>query len=128
EEKRRRLAELLGRRAGGRRQRIGPTSFAQRRQWIFDQLAPESSEYNVWIALRAEQELDPAALGAALGEVVRRHEVLRTVFPDLGGTPVQEVREPFPVDVPVHDVSGEADPERTALRLAAEDAGRRFDL
>ncbi|HEY7200506.1 MAG TPA: condensation domain-containing protein, partial [Candidatus Dormibacteraeota bacterium] len=125
---RRRLAALLGRQAEGGRGRTGPVSFAQRRQWIFDQLAPDTGEYNVWVALRAEQELDPAALGRALTGVVERHEVLRTAFPSLDGTPVQSVRGPSPVEVPVRDLSREPDPEAAARRVAREEAGRRLDL
>ena len=35
--------------------------------------------------------LDEAALERALGEIVRRHEALRTVFPEVDGSPVQVI-------------------------------------
>jgi hypothetical protein len=47
--------------------------------------------YNVPLAARLSCALDAAVLQRALGEVVRRHEALRTVFPRRGGEPVQVV-------------------------------------
>ena len=58
-----------------------PLSFAQQRLWFIDQLEPGGALYNVPIALRVAGELSVAVLARVLGEVVRRHEALRTVFP-----------------------------------------------
>ncbi|HEX2079996.1 MAG TPA: amino acid adenylation domain-containing protein, partial [Longimicrobium sp.] len=71
-----------------------PLSFAQERLWFLDRLQPDSAFYNVATALRISGALDAEALERALGEIVRRHEALRTRFPQVEGAPVQEV-EPF---------------------------------
>src|SRR5262249_13332318 len=55
-------------------------SFAQQRLWFIDQLEPGSSAYNVRTALRMSGSLDIHAVTLSFSEVVRRHEVLRTVF------------------------------------------------
>ncbi len=57
-----------------------PLSFAQQRLWFIDQLEPGSPLYNIPAALRVEGPLDAAVLARCLGEIVRRHEALRTVF------------------------------------------------
>ena len=57
-----------------------PLSFAQQRLWLLDRLEPGSPVYNLPHPYLIGGALDPACLERALGEVVRRHEVLRTTF------------------------------------------------
>ncbi|HEU0055303.1 MAG TPA: condensation domain-containing protein, partial [Longimicrobium sp.] len=57
-----------------------PMSWAQERLWFLDQLEPGSSFYNIPVAALASTRLDIPTLERAFGEVVRRHEALRTVF------------------------------------------------
>ncbi|HEX7239905.1 MAG TPA: amino acid adenylation domain-containing protein, partial [Longimicrobiaceae bacterium] len=107
-----------------------PLSFAQQRLWFIDQLDPGSPTYNMPVALRVRGELRPAALERVLAAVTRRHEALRTVFASAGGEPVQVVRAPGPVGVPVADLRHlpEEAREAEALRLAAGESARPFDL
>ncbi|MCP4654206.1 MAG: amino acid adenylation domain-containing protein, partial [bacterium] len=107
-----------------------PLSFAQQRLWFLDRFEPGSALSNHPATLRLTGHLDPEALGRALSEIVRRHEVLRTRFETVEGKPVQVIRPASAVPLPMLDLSRLGDPQRRAeaRRLALDEARRPFDL
>ncbi|NMO13901.1 non-ribosomal peptide synthase/polyketide synthase [Pyxidicoccus fallax] len=105
-----------------------PLSFAQQRLWFLDKLEPGSAAYNVPSVLRLEGPFDVAALERAFTELVRRHEILRTTFPDEGGVAVQAVAPPGPFRLTVVDLHEREDREAEAWRRVREEAARPFDL
>ncbi|MGD3111911.1 amino acid adenylation domain-containing protein, partial [Streptomyces sp. YGL11-2] len=68
-----------------------PLSFAQQRLWFLNRLEGPGATYNIPLVLRLDGPLDLDALRAGLTDVVERHETLRTVFAEEGGTPRQHV-------------------------------------
>ncbi|HEU4880807.1 MAG TPA: condensation domain-containing protein, partial [Longimicrobium sp.] len=107
-----------------------PLSFAQERLWFIDRLEPGSTAYNLPAAWRLGGDLDQAALERALGEIVRRHEALRTVFAEADGSPVQVIAPFGGFTLPVEDLSAlsRADREAALARRVSEEARRAFDL
>ncbi|HWR48588.1 MAG TPA: condensation domain-containing protein, partial [Pseudonocardiaceae bacterium] len=105
-----------------------PLSYAQQRLWFLNRFEGGVATYNMPIGFRISGALDVDALGAALDDVIARHESLRTIFPDIDGVPFQEVVParaamwrrggPAVVSLPEQEVAGE---------LAAL-AAYRFDL
>jgi amino acid adenylation domain-containing protein/non-ribosomal peptide synthase protein (TIGR01720 family) len=73
-----------------------PLSFAQERLWFLDQLQPGSPAWNLALTAALHGDVAPAALGAAIAELTRRHETLRTCFPARDGRPWQEIAPPPP--------------------------------
>ncbi|WP_338774476.1 amino acid adenylation domain-containing protein [Nocardia vulneris] len=79
--------------AGPRPERI-PLSMAQQRMWFINQFDPASAVYNIPVAVRLIGELDPVALRLAVGDVIARHETLRTCYPQSDGVAYQSILEP----------------------------------
>ncbi len=101
-------------------------SFAQRRMWILHQLDRGAAIYNISPTFRLTGPLDEAALAAAIGDVVARHEILRTTYvTDGDGEPQPRILSAAqaPVRVPVIEVAPEDE-----SRAIDEAAAHWFDL
>lgn len=124
------LAKLLAKTPGA--PAVYPVSAAQERLSFFNHLAPGHSVFNVPIALRLEGTLEVDLLSEALAELGRRHETLRTAFPQTHGQPRQVVYPVArcPLTLALVDLSSQpsVDAETEAVRLANEEARRPFDL
>ncbi|MFF3225028.1 amino acid adenylation domain-containing protein [Nocardia suismassiliense] len=106
-----------------------PLSYSQRALWLRRQLQGAFEWENFRFAIRIDGPIDTGMLIAAVGDVITRHDALRTVFPEHEGTPYQWVREA--VEVPVPTVVLDGAPDQIAARLAdalAADAAHVFDL
>ncbi|MFI6367083.1 amino acid adenylation domain-containing protein [Nocardia sp. NPDC050630] len=100
-----------------------PLSLAQQRMWFLNRFEPDSAAYNIPVMLRLSGRLDTEALATALADVVARHEVLRTIYPETSGEPRQVVLdEPA---VPVEPVRVPAD---SVPDVVSEFVRRGFDV
>ncbi len=86
------------------RQQKLPLSFGQQRLWFLDQFEPNSALYNMPVALHLKGRLDIRILELAINEIIRRHEILRTVFIDSDGKAQQVVLPALKLQIPVIDL------------------------
>ena len=107
-----------------------PLTFSQERLWFLESLAPGSTTFHVPVLLRLTGALDTPALGRALAELRRRHEVLRTTFHEESGRPMQVVRPAEPFELPGVDLTDRAETlrEAGARSLATVEVARPFDF
>jgi amino acid adenylation domain-containing protein len=107
-----------------------PLTFAQQRLWFLSQLQPDSTAYNMNLALRLTGPLDLEALERSLNEVVRRHEALRTSFASHDGKPIQLITPQLHFTLRVVDNTTIAEDLQAAEieRRAIEQGHRPFDL
>ncbi|MGP4045431.1 amino acid adenylation domain-containing protein [Streptomyces sp. 2A115] len=105
-----------------------PPSVGQEQLWYLDQLAPGTPLYNIPLDLRLHGPLDRTALGGAIADLARRHEVMRSrIAADADGVPRVYADVPEP-ELKVVDLSGVADPEERLRELAEAEATTPFDL
>ncbi|HTE51610.1 MAG TPA: amino acid adenylation domain-containing protein [Kofleriaceae bacterium] len=104
-------------------------SHAQERMWFVHKLEPGSSAYNVVLGFEIDGPLDVEALTGALDRLVRRHDVLRTRFPEVDGRP-RAVIEDEPPALQVIDLGAARAGDREARVQQLRDAatGEPFDL
>ncbi|MYR90003.1 amino acid adenylation domain-containing protein [Streptomyces sp. SID685] len=102
-----------------------PLSFAQSRLWFLYKFTGPSATYNIPAVLRLHGTLDADALGAALRDVVLRHDSLRTLIVDDEDAPFQQVLAPDAVTMDVPLLPVRADEVAAAV---AEAIAYPFDL
>src|SRR3989441_9110644 len=105
-------------------------SFPQERLWFLDQLNPGSAAFNIPLAARLTAPLDLTALKRSIEEIIRRHEVLRTIFPTVNGEPAPVVSSTTEVDLVLIDLTAfpEAERETRARTIVNDETLRPFDL
>jgi amino acid adenylation domain-containing protein len=107
-----------------------PTSYAQKRMWFLDSLAPGNPSYNLASVVSFPPMADREAIQDAVQALVRRHEALRTVFQVIDGEPMQIIAPAARVPIETIDLSfvRATDLAAESNALIADEAGRAFDL
>ncbi|MCP5049973.1 MAG: amino acid adenylation domain-containing protein [bacterium] len=131
------MAEEVSRRGSGvpvigKVERTGdiPLSFPQERLWFLQNLDEDNASYFVPRVIRMKGELDVGILERTFTEIIRRHEILRTVFPTRNGQPVQQIMEPYGFEIPVLDYSGlgEAEQLEAVNGWVSEEGRKKFNF
>ncbi|RUP02835.1 MAG: amino acid adenylation domain-containing protein, partial [Mycobacterium sp.] len=105
-----------------------PLSFAQSRLWFLEQLQGPSAVYNIPAVLNLHGPLDADALKAALGDVITRHEALRTRFDTIEGIGYQHICDPDELEVPWQLIDARGFNPEQLEAVIRDCAGYRFDL
>ncbi len=113
-----------------RRLKEADLSFSQESLWFLQQLDPENFAYNSNLLIKFTGGIDRRFLEQAINELVRRHEPLRTQYPNQGGRPVQVVQPFEPFSISCKDLSGLPgdEQEQAVVRYTSELNDQSFDL
>lgn len=103
-----------------------PLAYGQRALWFLQQLAPESSAYNIATAFRIRADLNASALHSAFQTLVDRHPALRTTFLTVAGEPFQKIHDRVTVSFETGEASGWTEDDLRAW--LGETARQPFDL
>ncbi len=90
---------------------VFPTTVAQRRFWLLDQIEPGNPALNVPLAARLHGRLDRALLDRTVNEILRRHEILRTSFRMIDGKVVQVIHSERHITLGWYDITNCPGPE-----------------
>lgn len=107
-----------------------PLSYGQQQLWFLEQLNAGTAAYVFTNAVHIKGPLQIAALEQAVGDIVARHEILRTQHTASEGRPTQVILPPSPLRLPVIDLRGLPEDQRRteADRLARHEARTPFDI
>ncbi|WP_281560272.1 non-ribosomal peptide synthetase [Thalassomonas sp. RHCl1] len=105
-------------------------SFAQQRLWFLDQMASDSSQYNIASAFSLSGTFDLVCAESAFKQIIKRHEPLRTVFASDGHKPVQIIKEDVDFSLKVIDLTAmDAGGQKQLVSQAiTDDSELSFDL
>ncbi|MHB8240356.1 MAG: condensation domain-containing protein [Solirubrobacteraceae bacterium] len=106
-----------------------PASFAQERIWRHCQVPEEAPGWVIAASATLDGSLDVEILRTGLERLLRRHPAaMRTRFPEREGRVLQVIDPPSALELPVYDLSANADPLEEAFALLRELALEPFDL
>ncbi len=85
-----------------------PLSFSQERLYFLQKLYPESSAYNMVIALKISGALDVDSLQTCIDRIINRHRILTTVFVLINVQPRQKILDINQLPIQYQDWSTDA--------------------
>ncbi|KGJ96504.1 non-ribosomal peptide synthetase, partial [Colwellia psychrerythraea] len=105
-------------------------SFSQQRLWFIDQLQGDSPEYNMPISFEVVGRLDLVVVNQVMNEIVRRHEVLRTIYIEDNDQTLQCIQSEVEFVLSENDLRDLSGSEQTQAlnKLIQEDVHTAFNL
>ncbi|WP_440119540.1 amino acid adenylation domain-containing protein [Paenibacillus sp. QZ-Y1] len=106
----------------------GKLSSAQQRLWFLDQLEGNTALYNVPKVVRIEGDFQMDVMARSLKKIVKRHEILRTIYEEVCGEPVQTVQEDRDLPIVVMDLRKTTNSRQCGLDYLKNEAKVPFNL
>jgi len=103
-------------------------SYAQRRLWTLDQMAGQSTAYNMFGAFLLSGALNVTAFKQSFVTLVERHESLRTTFITIAGTPRQKIHPKIDLTIEEYDLSHQQDSDTAVQSYIHQELNTPFDL
>ncbi|WP_170229880.1 non-ribosomal peptide synthase/polyketide synthase [Polyangium fumosum] len=105
-------------------------SGTERRIWFLEKLSPEARSYQIPHVFEVASAFSASALHESVRVLALRHEILRTTYPDVDGTPRRRVSDDVAIPIRVEDVSflPEAERDSALQALLAAEVATYFDL
>ena len=107
-----------------------PLSFAQQSLWFLHRLQPENVSDHLQIGFHIRGQLQIEVLKKSLAEIMSRHEVLRTSFPEMDGKPVQVIHPELSLNMQSQNLKilGKAERDEKIQHIARKEAREPFNL
>jgi amino acid adenylation domain-containing protein len=112
------------------RDQILPLSLGQQHLWSLNQAVPGNDFFNFSTSVRISGALDIVALEGSFGELIHRHEILRTTYVVRDGQPFQVISPRGQSTMRILDLADlPAEARETKMQeIIAKEARRSFDL
>lgn len=107
-----------------------PLSYSQEQLWFLEQYNEIGTTYSLYAVMDMKGNLNINAFEKSLNEVIKRHDILRTVFKNNNGTPVQLVYPYKPYEILIVDLEEYREENRLQQLhlLVDETVNQRFNL
>jgi acyl-CoA synthetase (AMP-forming)/AMP-acid ligase II len=109
---------------------VMPASVAQEHLWKLQHSLPDIPFFNILYTLRITSPCDAAVLERSINEIVRRHEILRTIFAIMDGRCFQVVAPQLTVALAFEDLLPlpRVEKQTVAHRIVQQEMLHSFDL
>lgn len=103
-------------------------SYAQERLWFLQQFDDDTSGLSIRAMVRLSGTLDIDAMRSALDQILQRHESLRTLIDDVGGSPKPRPVERTEMPLIIDDLRTAPDIDAALADVLDTERARTFDL
>ncbi|WP_271781152.1 amino acid adenylation domain-containing protein, partial [Aquimarina algiphila] len=107
-----------------------PLSYPQEQLWFLNQLYKDDSAYLVPRAIKLKGNIDYDLIKKVFNKLIKKHEILRTVFYIVDGVPYQKILNPFDLNIPIKSLIGLLPNEQDEFieKFILEEGNRSFDI